>query len=93
MNAFERFFKTLGHAVAWPFAHGTQVVKTIETVMVDEPIVKDGLVGLVKHIQTVTEDSAVAIASPPTRGAWIETLLLCLVDIVLRFLQVLDCGI
>ena len=63
MNAFERFFAKLGKAIIWPFKNGAKVIEVLTTGLKDEPEVQTAIVGLVKKIQEVSEDSVVAIAA------------------------------
>ena len=62
-NAFERFFKKVGHVIEWPFVHGEEVIEILTTALKDTPAVKTAITGLVAKIKQVAEDSALAIAA------------------------------
>jgi hypothetical protein len=53
--------KKIVKGVAWPFVHATETIEILGTALNDEPKVKTAIVGLVKQIDVVTADSALAI--------------------------------
>jgi hypothetical protein len=63
VNAFTKVVKAIATGIEWPFVHGGQVIRTIETALKDEPVVKTAVVGLLAEIATISEDGAVAVAA------------------------------
>jgi hypothetical protein len=59
-NKFLTVVEDIGKGIAWPFIHLSRAINILQTTNKDYPQVRDAVVGLVTHVQTVATDFAAA---------------------------------
>jgi hypothetical protein len=62
-NEFVKVLDKVGHVLDWPFVHAVEVVKVVDTALVDEPKIKLAVTGLLQQIEAVTADGAIAVGT------------------------------